>query len=383
MIVVIADDLSGATELASAAVEAGLTAEVQTGNFEKETTADLVAISTESRQPTQQLAQVEAIALQISLAKPNWIYKKTDSVLRGHVAPEIATILDALGYTNSLLIPANPKKGRTISDGAYFIAGTPLHLTAFANDPDFPRNSCDVVELARGGGRDDEAKFPVYWLGNAPVPDAKGIFLPEMKNSDAMMERAKQVDRSQTLPAGGVEFFEALLGKAGNPHAFPSSRQHLPTLFVCGSAAAWEMGRSEQFGTEGIPVAAMPLKYFESPDEEFDLWLQRTTRLLEQSIVAAIAIGDFRGDATPAQLLEPLSRLTQAIVEQGAATRLFVEGGATAAAIINKLGWSRLQVKTPLASGIAELSPLEGPSCSIAIKPGSYPWPFSEIQMAP
>lgn len=379
MIVVVADDLSGATELASAAAESGFTAEVQIDQFDSTSEADVVAISTESRHKTARLEQVQRIASQIAKARPTWIYKKTDSVLRGHVAAEITTLLQCLGLTNSLLIPANPKKARTISDGAYFVDGTPLHLTPFADDPDFPRESCDVVELARGGGRDDAAEFPVFWIGGSPLPDAKGIFIPEMESMDSMAKRPQQVDCSKTLPAGGVEFFEAILGQSArrkrpNPTSFSSA-----TLFVCGSATAWKLGRANDFESNGIPVAKLPSDYFDNSEDRFESWLQKTRNLLKESQTVAIAIGDFASDIEPTLLLEPLSQLAQAIVREGNVERVFAEGGATAGEIIKALNWSKFRVNTPISPGIAELIPSEAPTCSIAIKPGSYPWDFTKI----
>jgi D-threonate/D-erythronate kinase len=54
---------------------------------------------------------------------------------------------------------------------------------------------------------------------------------------------------------------------------------------------------------------------------------------------------------------------------------LFIEGGATASAITQRLRWSTLHVKSPLAPGIAALRPAVESSPILVLKPGTYPWP--------
>jgi uncharacterized protein YgbK (DUF1537 family) len=55
--------------------------------------------------------------------------------------------------------------------------------------------------------------------------------------------------------------------------------------------------------------------------------------------------------------------------------RLYVEGGATARAIVERLGWVRLAVHAELAPGIVALQPIGAAAPLVIPKPGSYPWP--------
>ena len=55
---------------------------------------------------------------------------------------------------------------------------------------------------------------------------------------------------------------------------------------------------------------------------------------------------------------------------------LALEGGGTAAAVLQALGWSDLEVIEEVAPGTALLHPV-GQSCRVLVKPGSYPWPES------
>ena len=81
---------------------------------------------------------------------PALLYKKTDSVLRGHLAVELSAMLSATGRSTGLLIPANPARNRTISEGEYRIDDIPLVETEFARDPAFPICSSQVTDLVVG-----------------------------------------------------------------------------------------------------------------------------------------------------------------------------------------------------------------------------------------
>src|SRR5262245_11365468 len=147
-IVIIADDLSGAAELAGIAFARGLPSEVQR-EFDPATNAGVIAVDTDSRllSPGAAAARVAQVARAVAASQPAWIFKTTDSVLRGHPGAEIAAILQATGMTRSIFVPANPSRGRTISGGIYSIGGVPLDQTAFANDPEFPRRTSRALEL--------------------------------------------------------------------------------------------------------------------------------------------------------------------------------------------------------------------------------------------
>jgi uncharacterized protein YgbK (DUF1537 family) len=59
----------------------------------------------------------------------------------------------------------------------------------------------------------------------------------------------------------------------------------------------------------------------------------------------------------------------------GAFRHLLIAGGATAAAVLRGLGWSRLKVVRVWGPGVVTLQPLAAPGFAVTLKPGSYPWP--------
>jgi uncharacterized protein YgbK (DUF1537 family) len=235
-IVIIADDLSGAAELAGIAYSRGLSAEVQR-EFSAATDAEVIAVDTDSRglQPGEAAARVAAVTRAVVASRPAWIFKKTDSVLRGHPAAEIAAILSVANLPRAILVPANPSRGRTISGGVYYVGGAPLERTAFANDPEFPRRSSLVGDL----------------LGQAP-----GIITPDVPDIATVAALPRSLD-AQCLPAGGADFFTAVLAERTGSSAWmsPLSRRLSlapPRLLVCGSKVSWP-GRRAACRAAGIP----------------------------------------------------------------------------------------------------------------------------------
>src|SRR6187402_249372 len=99
MIAVIADDFTGAAELAGISLRYGLMVELFLGNVIS-TDSDVLIICTDSRSVDKEEAKkqtAEAIK-NIQLFNPKFIYKKIDSVLRGHVLEEIAVQEKLCGF---------------------------------------------------------------------------------------------------------------------------------------------------------------------------------------------------------------------------------------------------------------------------------------------
>ena len=200
MILVIADDLSGAAELAGIAFAHGLTAEVQT-EFQPRTEAQVICLDTDTRRLSADAAAavMRKLAKRIRAARPEFIFKKTDSALRGHIAAELGVLLEATARVRAVFVPANPSRGRVIRGGDYFIGDTPLHKTDFAHDPQHPATTAKVAER----------------LGHDPAID-----VPEAASAADVQAAAAACD-DLVLPAGHVLYVMARERKTPAAHARP------------------------------------------------------------------------------------------------------------------------------------------------------------------
>ena len=180
MIGVIADDLTGAAEIGAVGLRRGLRAEVIVAG-EPSGDADLICVDTDSRScdPAEAAQRASNAALLLQHCGAEWIYKKTDSLLRGNVTREIEAMVKQLGLSGALLVPANPSLGRTISNGQYFVRGQLINETAFAHDPKHPRSSPNVLELL-----DKPSALPLsVGKSGEPFPE-RGIVIGEVASAE-------------------------------------------------------------------------------------------------------------------------------------------------------------------------------------------------------
>jgi len=252
-------------------------------------------------------------------------------------------------------------------NGMYFINDVPLAQSAFARDPEHPRWTSRVAEL----------------LGRAASEER--LFVPDVTCIKDVTARANEMD-VDALPAGGADFFEAILKAKGGHSCAPRHDSAMgPTLFVCGSAAAWDNGRAAQCVTCGIPIVSMPEQIFSGDVAltAMNEWCVEASTALRDHGRVMLAIGRLsinRSKLPSNHLAERLADAVARVLATEKVERFCIEGGATAAALLQKFGWTRLAVSPVDSPGVAALSVTGGPT--LLIKPGSYPWPRSVLAMA-
>ncbi len=375
MYTVIADDLSGAAEIGGVGLRHGLSAAVCSGaaqrGKEQVVVRDLNTRSLREREVTRVLEH----GFSPSGVADGRLYKKVDSVLRGHILLELTGLLDITARRRALLVPINPALGRGIERGIYRIHGVPLHETDFRNDPHHPIQSSAVVEILH---RPDLPPVHVVTL-DEKLPE-RGIVVGEAKTAEDLREWARRLDED-TLPAGGAAFFEAILNEAGfverkTERLAPPGRQ----LLVSGSASAASHAQILDLQTRGVPVLPMPDDIFDSDvlrSDSLDSWARETIFALDRFPLVVVTIGrpanidPHRGDL----LTGRLGGLTILVLGSVRISQLWIEGGATAFSLVNALGWDRLLVCGNLDGKVVQLVPEGASSPVVNLKPGSYPWP--------
>lgn len=386
MIGVIADDLTGAAEIGAIGWRHGLSAEVVIEG-QVNTDADLVCVDTDSRScPADEAGRRAAIAAnQLQTHGVEWIYKKVDSVLRGWVVAELEAVMEGVETLRTLLVPTNPSLGRVIRNGKYFVDGKALHETDFRFDPEHPRCSSEVRELLGVSGL---VQIYVCTL-DEPLP-AKGIIVGEARTPKDVHRWASSREQCG-LVAGGAEFFDALLqaesarivasryttetDKLGKPEL-----QMGRELFVCGSLSQSTQDFLSGLKERGVPVFSLPADVARGTEIGAS-WHETLARQISEALVSnlrvALEIGLPRiRDGQVARLLpEYLAQLAEAVILRTNVAQIYAEGGATAASLIRRLGWSRLKVFQENAPGVVTLQTSETPPRLLTIKPGSYAWP--------
>ena len=210
--IVIADDITGAAEMAGIAHQHGLSVRLSIAGslccapVAAERT-DVLVIATDTRSMTEEEAVNETRRITSQLSTLNsQLFKKTDSALRGHVVAELSALMQTTGYQRAIYLPANPSKGRIIRNGCYYIKEVrgeksevrevPIHETAFSYDPEFPAKTSVLRER---------------------FPDAEEhhILMPDAETTADIQQIVTANNNPDTLLAGAADLFETYLDVRG------------------------------------------------------------------------------------------------------------------------------------------------------------------------
>ena len=353
--IVIADDITGAAEIAGIAHAHGQQARLVCGcpinsDCVAGNTVAVIATDTRSMSEAEAVAETRRIASALtSHLSPltSHLFKKTDSALRGHVVAELRALMEVTGYQRCVYLPANPSKGRIIRNGIYYINEIPIHETAFNYDPEFPARTSSLRE-----------RFP--------DAEAKGIIMPDAESEDDIRRIIRQYDDGKTIFAGAADLFTATTPeKEGERTGLASKTGPISQtyLILCGSTQSKPLNL-------GIPIAPMPREVYDG-EQGADYWFQ-SLATPATSLILTIPHTHRTGKEVAVHLRTVMAEMAQRLVRKHRPDHLIIEGGATAWATLQALGWTDFRIVSQIAPGVVQMSATNG--TLVTLKPGSYPW---------
>jgi uncharacterized protein YgbK (DUF1537 family) len=375
--IVIADDITGAAEMAGIAFSHGENVRLVCGGVAGgcgTATYGTMVIATDTRSMSEADTVAETLRITSAIShQPSAIFKKTDSALRGHVVAELTALMEATGYQRAVYLPANPSKGRIIRGGTYFIKevngdrlevrDVPISETAFSYDPEFPAKTSILRE------RFSDA-------------EAKGIIMPDAESEEDIQKVITKYNDGKTLFAGAADLFSAILSHSRETRNTRDSREtrdtrvsNCPsTLILCGSTQSKPLDL-------GIPIAPMPREIYDGND---DISLWDTSAYKEKhSLILTMPYTHRTGKEAAVHFRTMMAQKAKELIVQHRPDHLIIEGGATAWATLQALGWTQFEVVAQIAPGVVQMSATIACHTStcrskkrviVTLKPGSYPW---------
>ncbi len=353
--IVIADDITGAAEIAGFAFSKGHQVSLVCGCDTATYGTIVIATDTRSMSEAEAIAETKRIAKLHKRNRPFCvIFKKTDSALRGHVVAELEALMQSTGYNRAVYLPANPSKGRIIRNGIYYIGETPIAETAFSYDPEFPAKTSVLRE-----------RFP--------DAEEKGIIMPDAESEEDIRRIITEYNDGHTLFAGAADLFSALLNANHGDRPSDSSLRFSnrgvsphdshDTLILCGSTQSKALDL-------GIAIAPMPREIY---DGASDLSLWNTEAYTKSgSIILTIPHTHRTGKEVAVHLRTVMAKMAKRLVSEHRPSQLIIEGGATAWAALQEIGWTDFQIVRQIAPGVVQMRAANG--TLVILKPGSYPW---------
>lgn len=150
-LLIIADDITGALDTGVQFSKLGIPTRVALEIRTDLPDCEVLVINAETRHlsPKEAYDKVFTIVTKAIKKEIRYIYKKTDSALRGNIGAELAALREASKQEYLPFLPAFPRMNRITVDGIHYIDGTPVAESVFGRDPFEPVTKSDVSELIR------------------------------------------------------------------------------------------------------------------------------------------------------------------------------------------------------------------------------------------
>lgn len=400
----IADDFTGATDLANNLVRAGMRT-VQTIGIPGESLrggadAAVVALKTRTLPAAEAVAQSLAALEWLRAQGAEQIYFKYcstfDSTPEGNIGPVTDALMARLGTDFTIATPAFPDNKRTVFKGYLFAGDVLLNESGMQHHPLTPMTDPNLVRVlsAQTSRRVGLIDYSVVARGSESIR-ARIQTLKEQGMEIAIVDAVSNEDLLALGPAlAGMPLVTAgsgvaigLPGNWGLTAASAQARQpRAPGLqaVVAGSCSAATNAQVAAFIESGRPALALdPLRLAagEGVVGEALAWadarladgpvLIYSTAQPEQVRQAQGALGAAR---VGAMIEDAIARIATGLVERGV-RQLIVAGGETSGAVVQALGLEQIAIGEQIDPGVPWCSgyaPAAQGDISIALKSGNF-----------
>jgi uncharacterized protein YgbK (DUF1537 family) len=401
----IADDFTGATDLASMLVSRGMrtvqTIGVPRGGAPVDADAVVIALKSRTIPPAEAVRQsLEALAWLRAQGVRQVYFKYCstfDSTDAGNIGPVADALLDALGGGFTIACPALPANKRTVYQGYLFVGDVTLSDSPMRNHPLTPMTDANLVRVL---GRQTKRKVGlVPWSEvrrGAPAIREAFARLRGGGASYAVVDAVEDAD----LDAIGEACADLALVTAGSGIALglPANFRRQGLLAERGDAAAMpkvdgkaavlagscsEMTR-KQLAVFARTHRAVPLDPLTPGTPEAlaaralgvvaaDLDAGKPFLVYSSAQPAKIAeIQRTLGAAQAAERVEhAFGELARALVDRGV-RKLVVAGGETSGAVVQALGVEALAIGPTIDPGVPWTVSLGEPRIALALKSGNF-----------
>jgi 3-dehydrotetronate 4-kinase len=410
---VIADDFTGATDVASMLVRAGMRTVQVIGVPGIESAdgldADAVVVALKTR------TVPAADAVRESLAALRWLqasgmrqcyfkYCSTfDSTPAGNIGPVTEALMHALGADFTVACPAFPENGRTVFRGHLFVGDELLSDSGMRHHPLTPMRDANLVRVlqAQCRRRVGLVRHDVLVQGSAAVRDrfhalrSSGVSIAiadAIANADLRVLAAACTDLPLLTAGSGLALgFPAVYAErgwltpsaqAGRLDAAPGSAAVLAgscSLATHAQVQRWQAAGRPAFSIDpralarGEPVAAEALAWSQPLLPKQAVLIFASTPAQELAAVQA-ELGAMQAGA----LVEDcMAQIALGLVERGV-RRVVVAGGETSGAVVQALGVTQLRIGPAICPGVpwtqADGRPGESP-LHLALKSGNFGGP--------
>ncbi|WP_298046423.1 3-oxo-tetronate kinase [uncultured Cardiobacterium sp.] len=397
---VIADDFTGASDIASFLTENGLRTVQMNGIPARALPdgVDAVVISLKSRS----IAAQEAVAQ--SLSALQWLqaaggkqfffkYCSTfDSTAAGNIGPVTDALLDALGEDFTVISPALPVNGRTIFNGYLFVGQVLLNESGMQNHPITPMRDASLPRLmdAQARGKTGLVAYPDMVQGAAHVRDcfarlrADGYRYAVADSVDnAQLAVLAEACRDLRLVTGGSglgAYLAALLsgGKKGDNAFVPKKGATVVLSGSCSVMTNKQVATYKAVAPHRFVEAQSCIERSEDYAAELAAWVVSHLDDKHAPLLYATVPPDelksiqqrFGMEKSSHAIEQVFAAVAEKLRAQGV-VNFICAGGETSSIVVQRLGVDGFHIGKQIAPGVPWLRVLDG-EVYLALKSGNF-----------
>ena len=408
----IADDFTGATDLANTLVRGGLrcvqTIGVPQGALDAQADAVVVALKSRTIPAAEAVAQSLAALRWLQTQRAQQVYFKYcstfDSTSQGNIGPVTDALLDALegeGRGFTIACPAFPTNQRTVFKGHLFVGDVLLSDSGMRNHPLTPMTDANLVRVlqAQTRRRVGLVAHDVVAQGSAAIAQrfdalrgqGVGVAVVDAISDADLMQIGVALKALPLVTAGsGIAMGLPQNWRASGALKAQADMSALPAVsrraaVVSGSCSVATNTQVQHFREQGLPAHRIDPTALAAGDGAVEQALAWCDAQRADGPVLVYATADPAavqrvqaelGAARAGALVErALARIAFGLVERGV-RRLVVAGGETSGAVVQALGVTQLAIGAQIDPGVpwtAARSPAAGGEwLHLALKSGNF-----------
>ena len=323
-----------------------------------------------------------------------FIYKKTDSALRGNIGSELTAVLDATGKKSLSFFPAFPKMGRITKNGIHYIDGVPVEESVFGKDPYEPVTCSSISDLIK---LQSNVKVRLAEEGSNQVigEDNPEIIVWDAQTDEQLEILGRNLYKEDELHimagcAGFASVLPKLLGLEGSPPGIPSFVQRF--LVVCGSInpiTVSQLAYAEAHNFLRIGMSSeekLEERYWKS--EEGKKKLDYLKELIESESCSILDSNDVPGvystkeyadefhiisDEVRVCIAKNLGYIVKELIKKGLKATIMITGGDTLIGCMNQMGVFEMEPICEMAPGIViSRFNIQDVECHVISKSGGF-----------
>ncbi|MEO1681265.1 MAG: 3-oxo-tetronate kinase [Pseudomonadota bacterium] len=391
---VIADDFTGASDIALTLAEAGMAVTqfigVPHGSSDAALGAGVVALKSRSAPVDEAVAD--------SLAACNWLLAQGarqivfkvcstfDSTAEGNIGPVLDALAARLSAGPVMVCPAFPENGRSVYLGHLFVGDRLLNESGMETHPLTPMRDADLRRVLAA-----QSVAPVHHVPIADVasgaaairhalPDTGYAIVDAIADADlraigAAAQGARLICGGSGIALGLPANFDAVPGR---PSWTPVTGPGVVLSGSCSTATRGQVARYRD-GAPSLEITAEAAMSGDiDPTRLADWALSHTAPPLIYSSAdpETVRAAQSRfGRAAVADRIEEIFAALAAALRHAGVTRIVVAGGETSGAVVRGLGATALRIGPRLAAGVPALRCENDPSLALALKSGNFGGP--------